>query len=69
MNKRQLTDFAARYAGAWSSQNPGKLAAFYAEDGSLTVNAGARSLGRSRGDYRNSPRIHDCFSGHVGEDG
>jgi steroid delta-isomerase-like uncharacterized protein len=42
-----LTDFAARYAGAWSSQNPGSLAAFYAEDGSLTVNAGARSVGRA----------------------
>jgi steroid delta-isomerase-like uncharacterized protein len=47
MNQHQLTDFATRYAAAWSSQNPGNLAAFYAEDGSLTVNAGPRSVGRA----------------------
>jgi steroid delta-isomerase-like uncharacterized protein len=47
MNQSQLTDFATRYAVAWSSQNPGNLAAFYAEDGSLTVNAGTPSVGRA----------------------
>lgn len=46
MNHRDLTDFAIRYAAAWSSQNPAKLASFYAESGSLTVNGGAPSIGR-----------------------
>jgi hypothetical protein len=46
MNLSELTDFATRYAAAWSSQNPASLAAFYAEGGSLTVNAGAPSVGR-----------------------
>lgn len=43
----QLIDFASRYAAAWSSQNPDSLAAFYSEDGSLRVNAGAPSAGRA----------------------
>jgi len=47
MNQSQLTDLATRYAAAWSSQNPGSLAAFYADHGSLTVNAGAPSVGRT----------------------
>jgi len=47
MNQTQLTDFATRYAAAWSSQNPATLASFYAENGSLTVNAGAPSVGRA----------------------
>ena len=47
MNPAQLTDFATRYAAAWSSQNPAELASFYAEDGSLSVNAGAPSVGRT----------------------
>lgn len=47
MNQPELTDFANRYAAAWSSQNPASLAAFYTEDGSLTVNAGAPSVGRA----------------------
>jgi predicted ester cyclase len=46
MNQAALTDFATRYAAAWSSQNPASLAAFYAEGGSLTVNGGAPSVGR-----------------------
>jgi uncharacterized protein (TIGR02246 family) len=33
-----LNDFASRYADAWSSQDPNRLASFYAEDGSLVVN-------------------------------
>jgi len=47
MNHTQLTDFATRYAAAWSSQNPGNLAAFYSESGSLRVNAGAPAVGRA----------------------
>lgn len=47
MNQSELTDFATRYAEAWSSQNPERLAAFYTQDGSLSVNAGAPSVGRA----------------------
>jgi SnoaL-like polyketide cyclase len=47
MNQAELTDFANRYAAAWSSQSPASLAGFYTEDGSLTVNAGAPSVGRA----------------------
>jgi uncharacterized protein (TIGR02246 family) len=42
-----LTDFATRYAAAWSSQEPVSLASFYAEDGSLIVNGGEPSTGRA----------------------
>jgi steroid delta-isomerase-like uncharacterized protein len=47
MNQAQLTDFATRYAAAWSSQSPARVATFYAESGSLRVNAGAPSVGRA----------------------
>ena len=45
MNQAELNDFATRYAAAWSSQNPDRLAAFYSEDGSLQVNAAAPAAG------------------------
>ena len=41
-----LTDFATRYAQAWSSQDPVALASFYALNGSLRVNDGEPSVGR-----------------------
>jgi hypothetical protein len=47
MNQAQLTDLGTRYAAAWSSQNPARLASFYSDNGSLTVNAGPPSVGRS----------------------
>jgi uncharacterized protein (TIGR02246 family) len=47
MSPSQLTDFATRYAAAWSSLNPANLASFYAPDGSLTVNGGTPSVGRA----------------------
>ena len=40
-------DFAARYTAAWCSQDPARVASFFAEDGSLTINAGAPSVGRA----------------------
>lgn len=46
MQPTDLTDFAARYAAAWSGGNPEALASFYTEDGSLTVNDGEPSIGR-----------------------
>jgi uncharacterized protein (TIGR02246 family) len=42
----ELGYLAARYAEAWSGQVPENLAAFYAEDGALSVNDGAPSVGR-----------------------
>jgi hypothetical protein len=37
--------FAKRYATAWCSQNPGYVASFYAENGSLSVNDGPAAIG------------------------
>jgi steroid delta-isomerase-like uncharacterized protein len=42
-----LTKFAQRYAKAWCSQNPESVAAFFAENGSLTVNDGTPAVGRA----------------------
>jgi nuclear transport factor 2 (NTF2) superfamily protein len=36
----RLQDFATRYATAWCSQDPGKVAAFYAKGASIGVNGG-----------------------------
>jgi uncharacterized protein (TIGR02246 family) len=46
MTTTELTDFATRYAAAWSSQDPARLASFYSESGSLTVNDGTPAVGR-----------------------
>src|SRR5438309_4789240 len=43
----ELTKFAKRYAKAWCSQNPESVAAFFAENGSLTVNDGPPAVGRA----------------------
>ena len=42
-----LTKFATRYAEAWCSQNPASVAAFFAENGSLSVNDGPPAVGRA----------------------
>jgi hypothetical protein len=47
MTDAELTDFATRYAAAWSSGNPSSLAAFYTDTGSLTVNANPPAVGRA----------------------
>lgn len=39
--------FAKSYAQAWCSQNPDFVALFYAEDGSLNINNGTSSVGRT----------------------
>ena len=43
----KLTMFAKRYAEAWCSQTPKNVAAFFAENGSLTVNDGPLAVGRA----------------------
>src|SRR5437016_5125672 len=48
MNDRsELTKFATRYAEAWCSQNPERVAALFAENGTLTVNDGPPAVGRA----------------------
>jgi uncharacterized protein (TIGR02246 family) len=42
-----IRDFATRYTSAWCSQNPSQVASFFAEDGSLSINAAAPSVGRT----------------------
>jgi uncharacterized protein (TIGR02246 family) len=43
----QLTEFAQRYTAAWCSQDAARVAAFFSETGSLTINKGAPSVGRT----------------------
>jgi uncharacterized protein (TIGR02246 family) len=43
---RSLREFAQRYTEAWCSQDPARVAAHYATNGSLTINGGAPSVGR-----------------------
>jgi uncharacterized protein (TIGR02246 family) len=43
----EITAFAKRYAEAWCSQDPEKVAAFYAENGSITMNDGPPAVGRA----------------------
>ena len=46
MTPGEIKAFAIGYAAAWSSQDPDKLAAHYAEDGLIIVNRGKPSIGR-----------------------
>jgi steroid delta-isomerase-like uncharacterized protein len=46
-NLAKLDKFAQRYAKAWCSQNPESVAAFFAENGSLSVNDGSPAVGRA----------------------
>jgi hypothetical protein len=39
--------FATRYTAAWCSQDPTRVASFFAENGSLTINAAPPSVGRA----------------------
>ena len=41
----ELDDFARRYTAAWCGGDPAGVAAFYAPDGSLTINGGTPSVG------------------------
>jgi uncharacterized protein (TIGR02246 family) len=43
----ELREFAARYTAAWCSQNAASVADCYAASGSLTINRGTPSVGRS----------------------
>lgn len=43
----QFRDFATRYTAAWCSQDAANVAKFFATNGSLTINGGTPSVGRS----------------------
>jgi uncharacterized protein (TIGR02246 family) len=43
----RLREFATEYTAAWCSQNAASVAAFFAEGGSLKINDGAPSVGRT----------------------
>jgi uncharacterized protein (TIGR02246 family) len=47
MTLTEVTRFAQRYAKAWCSQDAESVAAFYAENGSLSVNDGPPAGGRA----------------------
>ena len=47
MDSAQLREFATKYTAAWCSQNAASVAAFFAEGGSLRINAGNPSVGRA----------------------
>jgi hypothetical protein len=42
----KLRDFAASYTAAWCSRNASSVAAFYSQDGLLSVNRGTPAVGR-----------------------
>ncbi len=43
----EITEFAKRYAKAWCSRDPRKVAAFFAENGSISINNGPAAVGRA----------------------
>ena len=47
MTASELRDFGSRYTAAWCSQVPARVASFYAENGSLTINGSSPSVGRA----------------------
>jgi uncharacterized protein (TIGR02246 family) len=48
MNDRaELDKFAQRYAKAWCSRDPEKVAAFFTERGSISINNGPPAVGRA----------------------
>jgi uncharacterized protein (TIGR02246 family) len=44
----RLREFARRYTAAWCSQDAASVASFFSPNGSLTINGGTPSVGRTR---------------------
>jgi hypothetical protein len=67
VTSEKLTEFAKRYAQAWCSHNPERVAAFFAENASLKVNDDAPAIGRmeiaeiARGFIRDFPDMIVTF--------
>jgi SnoaL-like domain len=47
MDPVYLRQLATRYTAAWCSQHAGRVAAFFAEGGSLSINGGSPHVGRA----------------------
>ncbi|MEP7064498.1 MAG: ester cyclase [Gemmatimonadota bacterium] len=47
MDLDTVKEFATRYTAAWCSQDPERVASFFAENGSLAINGAAPSVGRA----------------------
>ena len=47
MDPAKMREFATQYTAAWCSQQAGRVASFFAENGSLTINDGTPSVGRA----------------------
>jgi len=47
IDRDELNKFAQRYAKAWCGQNPESVAAFFAENGSISINNGPPAVGRA----------------------
>lgn len=47
MYAAQMREFATKYTAAWCSQDAEKVASFFAENGSLKINTGNPSIGRT----------------------
>lgn len=73
MNLSALTAFGRRYAKAWSSGDPERVASFYEEDGTLIVNDGKPAKGRqaiaevARSFMTTFPDMHVGMKGLVRE--
>ena len=44
----KMVEFGQKYTDAWNSKVPEKMASFYAENGTLTVNKGTPAVGRKQ---------------------
>ena len=47
MDAVTLRAFATKYTAAWCSQDAARVASFFAENGSLTINSGTPAVGRA----------------------
>ena len=47
MNAAELNSFGTRYTASWFSQCAASVAAFYSDEGSLKINDGPPSVGRT----------------------
>ena len=47
MDREKARQFATDYTAAWCSQDPGRVASFFAPEGSLTINGELPCVGRS----------------------
>ena len=46
-HRMSVSKLAKEYTAAWCSQDPARVAAFYAPNGSIAINGGAPSVGRA----------------------